>query len=55
MRRLKAKHLLPVLYGAFDLSWEPFEEPPLRMAKVAKEAGLEDRVHVVPPGTTLEF
>ena len=55
MRLMKAKHLLPVHYGAFDLSWEPFEEPPLRMAKVAKEAGLEDRVHVVPPGTTLEF
>ena len=55
MRRLKAKHLLPVHYGAFDLSWEPFTEPPERMARVAKEAGLEDRVHVVAPGTTIEI
>jgi len=55
VKRLRAKHLLPVHYGAFDLSWEPFEEPPLRMAKVAKQAGMEDRVHIIPPGTTLEL
>ena len=55
MRRLRAKAMLPVHYGAFDLSWEPFEEPPLRMARVAREAGLEHRVHVVPPGTTIEI
>ncbi len=55
MKRLRAKHLLPVHWGAFDLSWEPFTEPPERMARVAKNAGMEDRVHVVPPGTTIEI
>jgi len=54
-KRLRAKHLLPVHYGAFDLSWEPFEEPPLRLAKAAKEAGMEDRVRIIPPGSTLEI
>lgn len=54
MRLLRAKHLLPVHYGAFDLSWEPFAEPPVRMARVAREAGLADRVHVAPPGSTIE-
>ena len=55
MKLLKARHLLPMHYGAFDLSWEPFDEPPARMARVAKAAGMEDRVHVVPPGTTIEI
>ena len=55
MSRLRAKHLLPVHYGAFDLSWEPFEEPPVRMAKAAAERGVADRVHIVPPGTTIEL
>jgi len=55
MRRMKAKALLPVHYGAFELSWEPFGEPPVRMAKVAHDAGMAERVHVIPPGSTLEI
>jgi L-ascorbate metabolism protein UlaG (beta-lactamase superfamily) len=54
-RRLGAKALLPVHYGAFSLSWEPFGEPPVRMARVAAEAGWADRVHVIPPGSTIEI
>lgn len=47
---LGARTLVPMHYGTFRLSYEPLEEPPLRLLAKAKEAGVESRVAVMEEG-----
>lgn len=47
---LKAKHLLPIHWGNFRLSFESMKEPPQLIAKLAKEKGIEDKVHILQNG-----
>lgn len=47
---LKARHLIPIHWGNFQLSLEPFDEPPNWIAQLAKEKGLADRVHILKNG-----
>jgi len=54
-RMLGAKVLIPCHWGAFNLSWEPMEEPPIRFKEAAKRAGVEDEAIVLNPGESLEF
>jgi N-acyl-phosphatidylethanolamine-hydrolysing phospholipase D len=48
---LKARFLLPMHWGTFDLTDEPLDEPPKALARAVKEAqGDESRVHVMAIG-----
>ena len=47
---LGARLLVPMHWGTFDLSYEPFDEPPLRLMEHASKRGLEDKVRVLKPG-----
>ncbi len=47
---LKAEKLIPMHYGTFRLSYEPLEEPPLRLLARAREHGIEDKVIVMTEG-----
>ena len=54
-RRVQASQVVPIHWGAFKLSLEPMEEPPVRLLAEAERSGLRDRVHVLRPGERLEF
>lgn len=54
-RILNAKILIPFHWGVFDLSWEPMEEPPVKLKEAAKEAGLEESVFILSPGESLKL
>lgn len=50
MRELKAKHLIPIHWGAFRLSLEPLDEPVKRLQQSARRAGIGACVTVLEPG-----
>ncbi len=52
---LGSETMIPMHYGTFRLSHEPMEEPVPRLLASAKRAGLEDRIRVVPEGSTAVF
>lgn len=53
---LRARRLLPVHYGTFDLSDEPFDEPPRRFRAAAEAAGYAGGGALLPRiGETLPF
>lgn len=52
LKRVRARHLVPIHWGAFKLSLEPMEEPPLRLREAARKEEWEDRVHILRPGET---
>jgi L-ascorbate metabolism protein UlaG (beta-lactamase superfamily) len=47
---LKADKLIPMHYGTFRLSYEPLEEPPLRLLACAREHGIEEKIIVMTEG-----
>jgi L-ascorbate metabolism protein UlaG (beta-lactamase superfamily) len=47
---LRARHLVPIHWGTFILSYEPPDEPPRWIRKLAKEAGLEERLVLLEHG-----
>jgi L-ascorbate metabolism protein UlaG (beta-lactamase superfamily) len=47
---LNAKTLIPMHYGTFRLSYEPLDEPPVRLLTRAREAGVESRVCLMDEG-----
>lgn len=52
---LQARWLVPMHYGSFRLSFEEMSEPPRRLAELAHEAGLADRVRVLEEGIPTVF
>jgi L-ascorbate metabolism protein UlaG (beta-lactamase superfamily) len=53
---LGARTMVPIHWGTYNLSWEPFDEPPRRLLEFSRKRGLEDRVRLLQPGekTTIE-
>ncbi|MCP4004161.1 MAG: MBL fold metallo-hydrolase [bacterium] len=53
---LKARRVLGIHFGTFDLSDEPLDEPPRRMRAAAREKGIEaDRIWLLDVGETRLF
>ena len=52
---LNARHMVPMHYGTFRLSYEPPEEPPARLIAAAKRHGIEGRISVMTEGHPLVF
>lgn len=48
--QLGAKHMIPMHYGAYRLSYEPVAEPPERLLSAALNLGLSKRVHILREG-----
>ncbi len=55
MGRLRAKRAVPIHWGAFKLSFEAMNEPPVRMLRAAREKGVSSRVSILKPGQQLDF
>jgi L-ascorbate metabolism protein UlaG (beta-lactamase superfamily) len=49
-QQLRAKHMIPMHYGAYRLSYEPVAEPPERLFNAAVDQGLSERVHILREG-----
>ena len=47
---LRAKHFLPIHWGAFDLADEPLQEPPALLQQAAAEQNVADSVHLLDIG-----
>ena len=52
---LKARWMVPMHYGTFRLSHEPFDEPLQLLEREAKARGIEDKVVVLEEGVTQFF
>jgi L-ascorbate metabolism protein UlaG (beta-lactamase superfamily) len=52
---LEAKYLVPIHWGTYVLSREPFDEPPRRLREHANKRGLKDRVKILQPGGSIIF
>jgi N-acyl-phosphatidylethanolamine-hydrolysing phospholipase D len=52
---LRARLLVPMHWGTFELNREPFEEPPRRLVAEALRRGLEERVATLSPGQTIRW
>ena len=50
-----ARTLVPIHWGTFNLSWEPFDEPPRRLMEQARKRGVEEAVRLLQPGETGSF
>jgi len=50
LEMLGAKTMIPIHWGTYNLSWEPFDEPPRRLWDFARRRGLQDRVRLLQPG-----
>ena len=44
---------LPVHWGTFELTDEPMDEPPLRLAAAARAAGIAAQIEILPVGGSL--
>ncbi len=51
---LNAEVLIPIHWGTFKLSREPFDAPPKVLMAAAKAAGVADRIRVLLPGENYE-
>ncbi len=52
-RRLRARAVVPIHWGAFKLSLEPFDEPVRRLERAAREANFSSKIHVLSPGQSI--
>ena len=52
---LGAKHLVPMHYGTFKLSFEDMEEPPKWLHRLAKEQGTLSQLHILEEGVPERF
>lgn len=52
---VRAKMMVPMHWGTFELNRESFSEPPERALAEARRRSLEDRVHVLAPGKSLHW
>lgn len=52
---LGAKQMVPMHYGTFRLSYEPMDEPPIRLLSAARVTGLEHRIAWMEEGAPAVF
>jgi len=52
---VRARLMVPMHFGTFDLNREPFREPPDRLLREALKRGLEERVALLSPGQTIDW
>jgi L-ascorbate metabolism protein UlaG (beta-lactamase superfamily) len=52
---MNAGLLIPMHWGTFKLSREPFDEPPKRLLEYTEKKGLRKRVKVLQPGESTEY
>ena len=52
LEMLGADLMLPIHWGTYNLSWEPFDEPPRRLMEFADERGKRERIRLLRPGET---
>ena len=52
---VRARLMMPMHYGTFDLNREPFREPPDRLLHEALRRGLEERIAILSPGQTIHW
>ncbi|GAB4172747.1 MAG: hypothetical protein Fur0032_12220 [Terrimicrobiaceae bacterium] len=50
---LRAATMIPMHFGTFRLSYEPLQEPPVRLMECARELGLNDRICLLTEGETV--
>jgi len=55
MEIMDARLLIPIHWGTFNLSMEPFSEPPIRLMEYAKKKKMENRIRLLKPGESAEF
>jgi N-acyl-phosphatidylethanolamine-hydrolysing phospholipase D len=51
----RARLLVPIHFGTFDLNREPFAEPPSRLLKAAVARGLEEHVAILSAGESIHW
>ena len=51
----KARLMVPIHFGTFELNREPFAEPPTRLLKAAVARGLEERIAILSAGQTIHW
>jgi len=52
---MNAGLLIPIHWGTFSISREPFDEPPKRLLEYAEKKGLLQTVKVLQPGESIEY
>ena len=52
---LGARHMVPIHWGTFVVSYEPIDEPIAWLAELARERGLTDRVAILRHGESRRF
>jgi len=53
--KMNADLLIPIHWGTFNLSWEPFDEPPKRLLEYAEKMGVSQKIMLLKPGESTEF
>ena len=51
----KARLMVPIHFGTFELNREPFAEPPTRLLKAAVARGLDERIAILSAGQTIHW
>jgi L-ascorbate metabolism protein UlaG (beta-lactamase superfamily) len=54
-QELEAQIFIPMHYGTFRLSYEPLDEPLMRLLKQATRIGLASQIHVLLEGQPAVF
>jgi N-acyl-phosphatidylethanolamine-hydrolysing phospholipase D len=52
---VRARLLVPMHWGTFDLNREPFQEPPRRLLREAFRRGIDERIVLLSPGQSLDW
>jgi N-acyl-phosphatidylethanolamine-hydrolysing phospholipase D len=52
---VRARLMVPMHWGTFDMNREPFREPPDRLLAEALRRGLEERIALLSPGQTIHW
>jgi len=52
---IRARLMVPMHFGTFELNREPFREPPDRLLREALRRGLEERIGLLSPGQTIHW
>jgi L-ascorbate metabolism protein UlaG (beta-lactamase superfamily) len=52
---LGAGTMVPIHWGTFNLSWEPFDEPPRRLMEQARARGIGGKIRLLRPGESTKI